>query len=299
MKPQKIIVTGGAGFIGSHLVNKLIGIGHQVTVYDNLSTGKKQAVNPQAKLIKKDLSRPFKFIPADIVFHLAALPRIQRSFDQPLVTHQANVTATLNVLHAASQIKAQRVIFTSSSSVYGKIKPENLPVKETHPTCPLSPYAGQKLMSEIYCKILSPSLHLDTVILRLFNVFGPHMPLTGAYKLVIPVFLNQQKKQKPLTIFGDGRQTRDFTYISDTVSALISALDLKKRLSGEVINIGSGRETSILQVADLFGGKRTFVKNPREKWEEKYKVADIKKAAGLLNWKPKYQINAKLIQKII
>lgn len=292
MKLKQIIVTGGAGFIGSHLVDRLIELGHKVTIYDNLSTGKKKYINPKVHFIKTDLSKPTKFVRADVIFHLAALPRIERSFDQPLATHEANVTATLNVLREASRIKAKRLIFSSSSSVYGKIKKKDLPVKETHPCNPESPYAAQKLISEIYCSLFNRQFGLDIAILRYFNVYGPRQPTTGAYKLVIPVFLEQKAQGKPLTIYGDGKQTRDFTYTSDAVDAAIAALRVQKKLNAEIINIGSGTPTSILKLANLIGGRKRFIKpNPRASWEEPHKYADISKAKALLKWQPTISIN--------
>lgn len=288
MRPQRVIVTGGAGFIGSHLVDSLIKLGYKVTIYDNLSTGKRKHLNPNAKFIKADLSQPTKFVKADYIFHLAALPRIERSFDQPLRTHKANVTATLNVLRAAVQTKAKRLVYASSSSIYGKIPRKNLPVKETYTPNPQSPYATQKLMSEFYCKLFNNQCNLDVVILRYFNVYGPRQPTTGAYKLVIPIFLEQKAKGQPLTIHGDGRQTRDFTYIEDAVQATTKAIKVKRIFDAQPINIGSGTPTSILQIADLIAGKKIFIKpNPRASWEERHKYADISQAKKLLNWQPK------------
>lgn len=295
MDEHKVIVTGGAGFIGSHLVDRLIDLGHQVVVYDNLSTGKRSDINPKAHFIKSDLSRPTKLKKADYIFHFAALPRIERSFDHPEETHAANVTATLNVLKQASRLKIKRLIFASSSSVYGKIEAKDLPVNESHPTNPQSPYAAQKLMSEIYCKLFTQQLELDTVILRLFNIYGPRQPTTGAYKLVIPIFIEQKTKGKPLTIYGDGRQTRDFTHVNDAVQALLLAMQRQKNFNGEIINIGSGIPTSILKLANLTGGEKHFIKpNPRSSWEEKYKFADISKAKKLLNWQPKINLKSGL-----
>lgn len=297
MKPLRIIVTGGAGFIGSHLVDRLIQLGHKVTVIDNFSTGKKGYVNKNAKLIRADLSKPITLPKSEIIFHYAALPRIERSFDHPLLTHRANVTATLHVLQEAVRLKVKRFIYASSSSVYGKIKKQDLPVKESHPCNPQSPYAAQKLMSEIYCQLFNRQHNLDVIILRYFNVYGPRQPTTGAYKLVIPIFLGQKAKGQLLTIYGDGKQTRDFTFISDAVDAAIAALKSKKNFKAEIFNIGSGKPISLLQVADLISRKKQFITpNPRSSWEEKYKYADISKAKKILNFKPKVHLKSGLKQ---
>jgi UDP-glucose 4-epimerase len=291
LKNKKVIVTGGAGFIGSHLVDALIADHYRVFVYDNFSSGTKNNLNPKAKLILCDCSKEFNMEPADTVFHLSALPRIERSFDQPLETHAANVTATLRVIQAAINCGAKRLIYTSSSSVYGKIPLANLPVKEFHPTRPTSPYAAQKLMSEIYLKLAQDSGKIDTVILRLFNVYGKRMPTAGAYKLVLPIFLEAKKQNKPLTIYGDGKQTRDFTEIKDVVSALVKTMQRKKSFNGKIINIGTGKQTSIKQLASLISDKIGYIKpNPRAKWEERKKSADISVAKQELGWYPTISI---------
>ncbi len=288
---QTIIVTGGAGFIGSHLVDTLINLGHSVIIYDNLSTGKKENLNPKAKFVKTDLIDPVKFPKADSVFHLAALPRIERSFDHPKKTHDANVTATVNVLKATSDAGIKRFVYSSSSSVYGKINNQDLPVKESHPCKPESPYAAQKRMSEIYVQVLGKMYLIDTVILRYFNVYGPRMPTTGAYKLVIPIFLEQKKQGHPLTIYGDGKQTRDFTHVTDVITASILAVKRKKNFKGEIINIGSGHPTSINQLADIIGGKtKHVIPNPRAQWEERFKSADTLKARTMLHWNSRVTI---------
>ncbi len=288
---SKFIVTGGAGFIGSHVVDKLIDLGHEVVVVDNLLLGKKEFVNKRAKFIKvdiRDLNKLIKvFKDADAVFHLAADPRLQISVEDPILTHDINVNGTLNVLVAASKQKVKKVIFTSSGAVYGD--QEVLPVKESFELRPLSPYGLHKVMGEMYCRLFSELYGLETVCLRYFNVFGPRKTGSGSYPLVIPAFLQMRKDGKPMSIVGDGQATRDYVHVNDVAQANILAWesDIKK---GEAINIGSGTETSVNQIADYIGGERINI--PARIGEMKRVRADITLAKNILKWKPTINLQA-------
>ena len=282
---SKLIVTGGAGFIGSHIVDRLVDLGHQVVVIDNLLLGKKKFVNKKAKFIKadiRDLKKMIKvFKDAEAVFHLAADPRLQISVEDPASTHDINVTGTLNVLVAAWKQKVKKVIFTSSGAVYGD--QDVLPVKEDFNLVPLSPYGLHKLMGEKYCRLFSDLYGLETICLRYFNVFGPRKLGTGSYPLVIPAFLQMRKDSKPMTIVGDGQSTRDYVHVSDVVQANILAWQ-SSITKGEAVNIGSGVETSVNQIADYIGGERVYI--PARIGEMRRVRADITIAKKLLKWQP-------------
>lgn len=285
---MKYLVTGGAGFIGSNLVDELISQGHEVTVIDNLCSGKFENVNPKAKLLVFDLSNQLNktaMIKAmegcDCVFHLAALARVQPSIENPELFNQANVDGTLNTLICAKEAGVKRLVYSASSSAYGNAK--MFPTPETHPTNPLSPYGLQKLIGEQYCKVFSICYGLETVCLRYFNVFGERQNLEGAYCLVMGIFANQKLQGQPMTIVGDGNQKRDFTYVGDVVRANILSSKSDRVGYGEVINIGNGDNRSINQLADLIGGPREHIAN---RLEPKQTLADNKKALNLLGWSP-------------
>lgn len=283
---MKYLVTGGAGFIGSNLVDALLVVGHDVRIIDNLATGDRKNLNPRAEFFELDLSDfnavSSHFDGIDGVFHLAALPRIPRSIEAPQETHQANVVATLNVLVASRDAKVKRVVYSASSSAYGN--QPNLPVTEDMTPQPLNPYALQKLTGEYYSKLFWDLYGLETVSLRYFNVYGPRMASDGAYATVIGVFLKQKKNGEPLTITGDGEQTRDFTHVSDVVRANILAMQSDIAGHGEVINIGGGSDWSINEVAAMIGGhKVNLLARPGEIARNR---ADISLAGKLLGWKP-------------
>src|SRR3989344_2918801 len=215
----KCLVTGGAGFIGSNLVDALIKEGHEVLTIDNLSTGKRENLNPKAKLFEEDL-RNFEKISSifdgvDFVFHEAALPRIPLSIEKPKETNDINIGGTLNALVASMDAGVKRFIYAASSSAYGNQK--QLPLREDMPCSPANPYGLQKYVGELYCRIFYEIYGLNTVSLRYFNVYGPRQPREGSYVPVIGTFLTQKKQGKPLTITGDGEQTRDFTHVSAVV----------------------------------------------------------------------------------
>ena len=284
---MRILVTGGAGFIGSHLVDRLIKENHKVIVIDNLTTGKEENINPQAEFYNLDIYDFEKIKPLfekiDFVFHLAAIPQILVSIKDPVGTSKVNILGTINVFKAAIEAKVKRVIFASSSSVYGN--QEKLPLKENMRPNPVNPYALQKLVGEQFAKLFTKLYGIPIISLRYFNVYGPRININSDYSSVIGKFLKQKAEGKPLTIFGNGEQTRDFCYIDDVVDATIKAMESKKLKGGEVINIGSGKSYSINYLANLIGGKRKYL-TPRE-GDIKHTQADITLAKKLFTWQPK------------
>ena len=283
---MKLLVTGGAGFIGSNLVDKLIEQGHEVVVVDNLSTGNKKYLNPKAKFRKLDIRNLKKIKPVfkgvDYVFHLAAQPRIQPSIINPAESHSNNVVGTLNVLISARDAKVKKLIYSASSSAYGDQK--NLPLKEGMIPGPKSPYSVFKLIGEQYCKLFNELYGLPAVSLRYFNVYGPRQSCEGAYATVIGIFLRQAKAGEPLTIVGDGNQTRDFTHVRDVVRANILAAKSDKVGNGEIINIGAGKNYSINKIASLISDKVAYISlRPGEVQDT---LADNSKAKKFLGWEP-------------
>lgn len=282
---EKIIVTGGAGFIGSHIVDALIDEGYEVHVVDNMSAGRKENVNPKAILHIVDIREKEKLIlifkDVKYVFHEAAFPQVQYSIENPVETNEINVRGTLNVLEASRVNKVERVIFASSSAIYGN--QEKLPITENMQTNPLSPYGAQKYIGEVYMKLYSEIYGLKTVSLRYFNVYGPRQSAKGAYASVIPKFIEFCQKNQPLLITGDGEQTRDFVNIRDIVSANILAMKEEKVGKGEVLNIGGSNQYSINYIAKLIGGDISYV-SPRI--EPRNTKASILKAKEFLNWEP-------------
>lgn len=285
---KEALVTGGAGFIGSHIVDRLISDGHAVTVLDNLVTGREENVNPKAKLVKCDIADYDVISPhfqgVEVVFHCAALARIQPSIQNPLSANRTNVSGTLNVLWAAHQARVKKVIYSASSSVYGDHDPKDLPLKENYLPNPGSPYALQKFVGELYCQLFSKLYQLPTVILRYFNVYGPRQITEGAYAALHGIFLKQRQERKPMTVVGDGEQRRDFTHVFDVVEANILAWE-KEVPPGEIINIGTGRNYSINEVSQLIGGPTVNI-SPRL-GEYRMTLADNTKAKTLLGWKPR------------
>ena len=225
-KKNKVIVTGGAGFIGSHLADALVERGDEVQVIDNLFTGKRENVNPRARFHEIDIRDYEKLLPVfqgvDYVFHLAALARVQPSIEDPKTSEDVNVTGTLNVLLAAREGGAGRVIYSASSSAYGN--QEVLPFKEDMTPQPISPYALQKYVGELWSALFSKIYGLRTVSLRYFNVYGPRAPGEGAYALAISRFLSQRRQREPLTVVPDGTQSRDLVHVRDVVRANLLAM---------------------------------------------------------------------------
>jgi UDP-glucose 4-epimerase len=287
-KNMKCLVTGGAGFIGSHLVDKLIKDEHKVVIVDNLSSGKKENLKKKAKFYKVDIcdkkiKEIFKKEKPEIVFHLAAIPRVPESVEKPVETSSVNILGTVNIFKNSADYKVKRVIFASSSAIYGNQK--KFPFVETMDCFPESPYGLQKLSGEQFARLFLNLYGLQVVCLRYFNVYGPRTDLNSDYSLVLGKFLSQKFKNKPLTIFGTGKQTRAFCYIDDVVSANIKAMLSKKIKGGEVINIGSDKSYSVNFLADLIGGGKTYL--PPRKGDVLHTASDIKKAKKLLKWEPK------------
>ena len=284
---MKSLVTGGAGFIGSHLVDSLLAEGDEVTVLDNFSTGRPENlshIEGAVKLVEADLSlygswaNHFKRI--DRVFHLAALADIVPSIENPDIYYQANVTGTLNVMKASKEFNVNKLIYSASSSCYGI--PDILPTPETAEIKPQYPYALTKCLGEQIVLHWSSVYRIPSVSTRLFNVYGPRSRTSGTYGAVFGVFLAQKLSNKPFTVVGDGTQTRDFTYVEDVTSALIATS--KSSLEGEIINIGSDNTYSINQVVELLGGEAVYI--PKRPGEPDSTWADISKAKKLLDWRP-------------
>ncbi|MBU1137201.1 NAD-dependent epimerase/dehydratase family protein, partial [Patescibacteria group bacterium] len=252
----KVVVTGGAGFIGSNLVDALVKKNFDVHVIDNLSFGKKENVNKKAKLYVLDITNLKSIKPvfknAKYVFHLAALPRVQYSIKYPIKTNRVNVEGMLNILISSHEAGVKKFIYSASSSAYGDQK--KMPIKEIFLVDPKSPYGLHKYVGELYCRLWSEIYGLPTISLRYFNVYGPRQSDEGAYALVIAKFLKQRSQGKPMTITGDGKQTRDFTSVHDVVRANLLAMKSRTVGRGEIINIGAGENQSVCQIAKLIGG---------------------------------------------
>jgi len=255
---MKALVTGGAGFIGSHLVDKLVDKGHEVVVVDNLSTGLESNLNyfdiNVLKVSIENLPRMYQIFSMekpDIVFHLAAHPGVPKSIENPVGTHDVNVTGTINILEAARQNGVKRVVFSSSSSIYGGTLVQ--PTPESKDCNPKSPYAMHKTMGEQYCKLYSKIYGLDTVSLRYFNVFGPRQRHDSPYAAVIPAFINCAKTDRRPTIYGNGEQYRDFCYVDNVVQANILVAIHQGRFDGEAFNVGCEDRITINKVHKLSG----------------------------------------------
>lgn len=292
---KKVVVTGGAGFIGSNLVDALVEKGYEVHVIDNLSGGKKEQVNPKAVLHEVDIRDLAQISPiingAKYVFHLAAQPRVQDSIDRPLETNDHNVTGMLNVLVAARDAKVEKVVYSASSAAYGDS--DIMPLTEDLPAKPKSPYGLQKYISELYARVFSEVYGLPTVSLRYFNVYGPRQNPDGAYALVVGKFLKQRCENKPMTITGDGLQTRDFTHVYDVVAANMLAAENSEIKNGEVFNIGAGRNQSIKYVAECIGGEIEYVPARLEPHDT---LADNSKARKVLGWEPKVKFEDGIVE---
>ena len=289
---MKYVVVGGAGFIGSHIVDKLVEQNHEVIIIDNLSTGKMENVNPKASVEYIDISNVNEcpnmveiMSGADALFLLAAKARVQPSIENPVEYETNNTIGTLNVLKCASDAGVRRVVYSASSSAYGNT--EKLPSVESDPINPMSPYGAQKYYGEVMCKMFSEVYGLETVSLRYFNIYGERQNVGGAYAMVIGIFADQKLRGEVMTINGDGEQRRDFTYVGDVVNANILASQSENVGNGEVINIGNGDNRSINDIADMIGGERIH----REPViEPKETLADNSLAEKLLGWKPTQNI---------
>jgi UDP-glucose 4-epimerase len=287
---KKTIVTGGAGFIGSHLVDRLLADGHDVLVLDNFSTGRPENLaqhreNPRLSLQQVDVSQhdeiAARFQGVDWVFHLAALADIVPSIQTPLKYHRSNVDGTAAVLEAARLAGVKRFVYAASSSCYGL--PDVVPTPESAPIRPMYPYALTKYLGEQCVLHWQKTYELPCVSLRLFNVFGPRSRTSGTYGAVFGVFLAQKLAGKPFTVVGDGRQTRDFTFVTDVVDAFVKAA--QSDIQGEIMNVGSGGTYSVNRLVELLGGEVVHI--PKRPGEPDCTFADTAKIARLLKWRPK------------
>ena len=280
-----MLVTGGGGFVGSHLVDALLDCGCEVRVLDNFTTGRLDRIHRSAALVQGDIREGASIAPSfrgvDCVFHTAALPRVPLSIENPLETHMVNVVGTINVLLAARDARVRRVVFSGSSSVYGD--QPHLPLDEEMRPNPLSPYALQKLAGEQYTRLFHRLYGIETLTLRYFNVFGPRMAIEGAYLTVIAAFLQARSESRPLIIHGDGEQTRDFTHVRDVVRANLLAID-SEIADGRPINIGQGRSVSVNWIAERIGGPKIF--RPARAGDVRNTLADHSLAERVLGWRP-------------
>jgi len=291
------LVTGGAGFIGSHLVDALVASGTKVRVIDNFANGRREYLNGAAELVEGDIrdsnSIARAFVGVDCVFHVAALPRIPLSIERPVETDMVNVIGTLNVLLAGRDVKVRRIVYSGSSSVYGN--QPRMPLVETMVPDPLSPYALQKLVGEQYTRMFHRMFGIQAVCLRYFNVFGPRMAMEGAYATIVGAFVRARRERRPLPIHGDGEQTRDFTHVRDVVRANLLAMDCAVA-DGSPINIGRGTETSVNRIAAMFGGPTVAM--PARQSDVRRTLADCTRAREILGWSPQVTIEAGLAEMI-
>ncbi|MBI4370876.1 MAG: NAD-dependent epimerase/dehydratase family protein [Elusimicrobia bacterium] len=290
------LVTGGAGFIGSHIVEELVRRGERVRVLDNLSTGRREklaAVSGRFELLEGDLTRPEDCVRAcagaAYVLHQAAIRSVPKSMDRPLPSHEANATGTLNLLVAAKAAGVRRLVYASSSSVYGggRVVPQ---AEDLRPQ-PRSPYAASKLCAENYCVVWAKSFGLETVSLRYFNVFGPRQDPESLYSAVIPKFMEQARAGAPLDVHWDGRQSRDFTHVANVVSAnLLAAKAPAAKAAGEVFNVANNDTHSLLdmiRVLERILGRRLERRlHPKRSGDVRRTWADNRKARRLLGYKP-------------
>jgi UDP-glucose 4-epimerase len=281
---SKVLVTGGSGFIGSHLVDRLIELGHNV-----ISVDTKAKLNPNAagRLVNiNDRSHTVdSYKDVDYVFHVAGQARVQPSIHNPQDSIINNVNATAKVLQLSKQAGVKRVIYSMTSSIYGSHQPPH--TEDMHPQ-PLSPYAVSKLAGEQLCKVYSELYGLETASLRYFNVYGPRESEFGEYTTVVKKFLQQQAAGHPLTIVGDGEQRRDFTHVYDIVEANIAAMNYQGELKGEIFNIGAGHNYSVNGVAKLISDSHQYL--PARPGEARETLADNSKAREVLGWTPKLNL---------
>ena len=292
----RYLVTGGAGFIGSHLVERLVRDGAEVTVLDDLSTGRREnlrMVRDRIRFIRGNAARLEVCRRAmqgvDFVLHHAAVTSVLRSIRNPIDAHHANVTATLNVLLAAREVRVRRVVFAGSTAAYGDA--EELPTHEGLVPRPLSAYAASKLAGEAYCQAFWRTHGLETVVLRYYNIFGPRQNLESHYGAVIPLFIAAALRGAPPTIFGDGRQTRDFTFVSNVVEAnLLACHAPAEQVAGDVFNIGYGTATSIRElwqrIADVLGVALEPLHQAPRAGDVRHSLASIERARDHLGYSP-------------
>jgi len=303
---MKALITGGAGFIGSHIATRLIGEGHEVRVLDNFSTGNRSnlaAYEGDFDLIEGDMQsyeRAHNAVQGcEVVFHQAALPSVPRSIQDPLTSNAANVVGTLNILLASRDSGVRRVVFASSSSIYGADL--TLPKQEDRAPMPISPYAVAKLASEGYCRSFSEVYGLETVALRYFNVFGPRQDPLSQYAAVIPRFITALFDGKPPVVFGDGEQSRDFTYIDNVVDANLRAAEAEG-VAGQTFNIACGERISLNRLLDeiraiVRSDVEASYQEPRQ-GDVKHSLADISRAREQLGYEPLVDFNEGLTRTV-
>lgn len=301
------LVTGGAGFIGSHLVDALVGEGKRVRVLDDFSTGMTANLahhEGKIEVVKGDIADPTvvreAVKEADTVYHLGALASVARSVENPLATHEACVTGTLHVLNEARQAGVRRVIFAASSSAYGGTSSEAGQVEDQVPAA-LSPYAAAKLAGEYYMQSFASVFPIETVRLRFFNIFGPRQRADSPYSGVIALFINAMKSGKTPAVHGDGLQSRDFTYVANAVQALRKAADTPG-VSGKVFNVGTGRSVTVLDLIHalnrLLGTNLTPRHEPARAGDVRYSLADISRTQAELGYDPKVSFEEGLARTI-
>jgi UDP-glucose 4-epimerase len=301
---MRALVTGGAGFIGSHLAAQLVLLGHDVRILDNLATGRRSnlmAVREDVELVEGDIQSYERVHNAvagcDVVFHQAALPSVPRSVQDPLTSNATNVTGTLNVLLASRDAGVRRVVFASSSSIYGA-EPE-LPAREDAAPRPISPYATAKLACEGYCRSFTEVYSLETVALRYFNVFGPRQDPRSEYAAVIPRFIAALLAGDPPTIFGDGRQSRDFTFVDDVVEANLLAMDAPG-VAGQVFNVARGERTTVAGLLEALRAVTEVSIDPQyapgRPGEVRHSLADVSRARDVLGWEPRVDLREGLLR---
>lgn len=303
----KYLVTGGGGFIGSHLVEALVTRGEKVRVLDNFMTGKRENISDfidDIHLIEGDI-RDFKtckmaLAGVDFVLHQAALPSVPRSIEDPLLTNEINVSGTLNLLVASKNTRVKRFVFASSSSVYGD--DPGLPKEEGQEGIPLSPYAVSKIVGEKYCQVFSQNFGLDTVCLRYFNVFGPRQDPDSPYAAVVPIFMMKIEEGVSPTIFGDGEQSRDFTYVKNVVDANMLAMEAQG-IGGEIFNIACGDKVTVnmlfAKIRDFYGKEIAPAYDEPRPGDILHSFADITKANRMLGFKPEVTLEAGLEETIL
>jgi UDP-glucose 4-epimerase len=295
------VVTGGAGFIGSHLVQKLLDEGHRVRVIDDLSTGRRDNVPSSVEFLEGDVNDLARegVEGARVIYHLAAQVSVPESVMDPLGSHHATASGTVAVLEAAERAGVSRVVLASSSAVYGN--DPRLPKQETHEPVPASPYAVAKLCSEHYARYWATNRAVEAVCLRFFNVYGPRQDPRSAYAAAIPIFLEHLLAGRPVPVYGDGQQTRDFTYVGDVVAAILSAAQ-SPHASGGVYNVAMGKGTSVLELlgtmAELLGVSARIEHLPERPGDVRHSMADITAATKDLGLAPRTSLREGLSRTI-
>ena len=289
------LITGGAGFIGTNLSERLVHDGHAVIVVDNLVGGKKERLPSEVEFHELDICDHEALVTVmkgvDVVVHLAALPRVQFSIEHPFEAQHTNVEGTLSVLEAVRKNGVKRVVYAASSSAYGD--QDVMPLREDMAPAPKSPYGLHKYYGEVMMKLWHDIHGIETVSLRFFNVYGPHFDPNGAYALVIGRFLKQRSEGVPMTIYGDGEQTRDFTHVRDIVEGIVLASQGASVGAGEVFNLGAGRNITINRIAELVGGP---IEYGAARIEPKHTQADSSKIKAVLGWEPKIAVEDGIVE---